>query len=274
MVRADMKALLPPALGILLLGSSAQGAEEITTEEVTYPAGRVKAQAYFASPKAKGPHPGVLVIHERWGHNDYARKRAEMLAELGYAALAVDMFGDGRKAHDPRGAATLVLHIRNHQPELATRFRAALNYLREREENDPEKIAAVGFDFGGDVCLQMARNGTVGLDGVAAFHCGLKVRSPNPPISELKARILVLHGEEDVYTPPKVVESFKKTMKDLKADLKFVAYPGAMHGFANPEASKIGEKFNIPHVYHPAAAKASWAELRTFLQELWEDPAE
>ena len=135
----------------------------IETTEVEYAAGKVTAKGFLAVPKEEGPHPGVLVVHEWWGNNDYSHQRARMLAEQGYAALAVDMYGDGKTAEHPRDATAFMAEVKNNRPELNARFRAAMKFLQANPAVDREKIAAIGYGFGGNVVLQMARNGTVGL---------------------------------------------------------------------------------------------------------------
>lgn len=256
----------------LLLGLALPAAGEVRESEVTYEAGSVTARAFLALPQEEGTYPGVLVVHEWWGLNDYARTRARMLAEEGYAALAVDMYGDGRTADNPTDATALMLEVRNRPSEQTARFRAAMKFLQGQEEVDREKIGAVGYCFfGGNTVLQMARNGTVGLDGVASFHGRLTVRDPNPPIPRIKARMLVCHGSEDVFVQEEEVEAFKKRMKELEAPLKFVAYKDAMHGFTNPDADKAGEEFGIQLVYNKEADQSSWGELTAFLERLWKD---
>lgn len=265
-----MKNLL---LALGLLTPTLMAAGEIVTEDVTYRASKVRAKGFLATPKAKGAHPGVLVVPDWWGLNAETRRRAELLAGLGYTALAVDLYGGGKRGHDPLNAGKLAGQTYNNQPELAARFKASLTYLQRRTETDPDKMAAVGYGFGGDVAVQMARNGTVGLDGVAAFHPDLKLRTPNPPIDRLSAKLLVCHAGEHVFLgfQPGAVDRFKKTMNSVKADLKFITFPDAMQGFTDPDSTKLGEKFSLPFVYDSAADTASWKELQVFLKGLWED---
>ena len=261
-------------IGLLLFCFSGATFAVMHQEEVSYKDGDVELKGYlFWDDAFTGKRPGVLVVHEWWGLNDYARKRARMLAEQGYAALAVDMYGDGKTADNPTDASALMLGVRNKPGEHSARFRAAMKFLQSQDEVDRDKIAAVGYCFfGGNTVLQMARDGTVGLDGVASFHGRLAVRDPNPPVPRIKARILVCHGSEDVFVQEEEVEAFKKRMKDLEAPLKFVAYKDAMHGFTNPEANKAGEKFGIQLVYNQEADQASWGELSSFLERLWQAP--
>lgn len=272
LARALPGAMVPPRMKRLLviLFATCLGAHaEVKTSEVTYEGGKVLSRGFLALPEGEGPHPGVLVLHEWWGLNDYTRKRARMLAELGYAALAVDLFGEGRIAYDPQGGWRLMMPVLNHTPEMTSRFLGAMKCLQSQEAVDADKIAAIGYSFGGTVCLQMARNGIRGLDGVAAFHAQLKVRSPNPPVPRLSASILVCHGGEAVFDRPGLREAFTKELSSVEADLRFVEYPEAMDGFTNPDATRLGEKFRIPLKYSQSADEASWKELQDFLGSLW-----
>jgi dienelactone hydrolase len=264
-----MKLLLAFSLGLILAGPALPAAGEIETRDVTYQGGTVQSKGYLAMPKGEGPFPGVLVLHEWWGRNDYVTKRAEMLAELGYAALAVDLFGEGKLAHEPKAGWALMMPVFNNMDEMSARFKGAMACLVEQKGVDAKRVAAIGYSFGGSVCLQMARNGLPGLDGVAAFHPFLRLRAPNPPIDQLTAKILVCHGGESVFARPGMKEAVQKEMNSANADMKFLEYPTAMDSFTNPDASKLGEKFQIPMVYDPQADAASWKELQTFLDALW-----
>lgn len=251
-------------------------AQEIETREVTYQGGTVESKGYLAMPKGEGPHPGVIVLHEWWGCNDYVKKRAEMLAELGYAALAADLYGEGQIAHSPKEGWTMLNPVLSNSGEMTARVKGAIDLLKSLERVDGEKIAAVGYSFGGTVALQMARNGMPGLDGVAAFHpVPLRVREPNPPIDKVTAKILVCNATEGIFALPRMVEAFKKEMSSVKADMKFVEYGTAMDSFTNPDATKLGKKHRVDLVYNAEADAASWKELQEFLEALWkEEPAE
>ena len=269
MVPPDMKQLI----SLTLLLATLPGFGDLVTREVTYEASKVTAKGFLAAPDDGAKHPGILVIHEMWGQNDYVRKRARMLAELGYTALAVDMYGNGKTSKDIREAAGLAASAMAKPSETKARFRAAMKFLQAQEETDPEKIAAVGYGFGGNVALQMARNGQRGLTGVASFHGILKLYPPNPP-AKVSAKVLVCHGGEDPFVKPGQVEPFKKDMKAAGADLRFIVYPDSFHSFTNPDATAMGEKFSISLFYDPKADKASWEELEKFLTALFAPPEE
>ena len=245
-----------------------------TSEEVTFTAGTIVAKAYLALPATKTaePYPGILVCPEWWGHNDYVRMRAEMLAQLGYAALAMDVYGNGQKAHDPKTAVTLDGTLKANQREMNARVLAHLKFLRERPEVDGAKIAAVGYGSGGDVCLQMARNGMRGLGAVIAFHPLFNVVPSQPPIRKATAKVMVCNALEDPYVHLRKgkVEAFRNEMASVKTDLVIIPFPDAMQSFTVPNADIVGEKFRIPQAYSPEADKRSWGLLRGFLKDLWE----
>jgi len=244
------------------------GGRKIHTEEVEYAAGGVKLKGYLAyDGSIKGTRPGVLVVHEWWGHNEYARKRARMLAELGYTALAVDMYGSGKKADHPDDAARFMNEVLDNMERGEARFNAALAILKRHPATDPKRIAAIGYCFGGGVVLHMARIGA-DLRGVASFH-GSLVSSHTPEPGSVKAKILVLHGADDRFTTPEQIEAFKSEMEKARVDYRFIAYPGAMHSFTNPDADRFAERFDLPLRYNEKADKLSWEEMKGFFEEIF-----
>jgi dienelactone hydrolase len=145
---------------------------------------------------------------------------------------------------------------------MKSRFMAAMDLLKQQETVNPDKIAAIGYCFGGGVVLNMARSGA-DLKGVASFHGSLGTSAPAQP-GQVKARVLVMHGADDKFIPPDVVKAFKDEMDSAGVDYKFIAYPGALHSFTNPDADKFAEQFGMPVKYDPAADEQSWNELKTF----------
>lgn len=243
-----------------------QGA--IHGEEVDYEAGEVKLQGYLAyNAEQKGERPGILIVHEWWGHNDYVRKRARMLAEIGYTALALDMFGKGKKTTHPETAKQFVKEVLEDMRAAEKRFNTALELLKKHESTDPKKMAAIGYCFGGGVVLHMARVGA-DLDGVATFHGSLEGQKKAKP-GVIKAKLLVFNGEADPFVPEDQVKNFKKEMKKAKAKLEFVNIPGAKHAFTNPAATELGTKYGLPLEYNEAADKQSWEKFKSFLAKLW-----
>jgi dienelactone hydrolase len=240
---------------------------KVTTREVEYRSGDTVLKGYLAESATKGKRPAVLVVHEWWGHNEYARKRARMLADLGYVALAVDMFGDGKTAQHPDDAGKFAGEVMKNKAVGEARFNAALDFIKQLPEVDPERIAAIGYCFGGGVVLHMARIGA-DLKGVVSFHGSLATDSPAQP-GKVKARVLVFNGEADKMIPPEQVAAFKEEMNKAGAPFRYVGYAGVMHSFTNPDADNYAKKFNLPLAYDKKADLDSWAETKKFLKEIF-----
>ena len=239
----------------------------VVGKEVSYQTGDTVMKGYLAYDDAlTGKRPGILVVHEWWGHNSYARKRAEMLAGLGYTAMAVDMYGGGKTADHPDNAGKFATAVRQNQDMMQARFNAARHYLNSHETVDPELNAAIGYCFGGSVVLGMARSGA-DLDGVVSFHGGL---DGLPPVADkVTAKILVANGADDPFVSKESIELFKKEMETAGADFEFIDYPGARHSFTNPEANVFGEKFGLPLEYNAEVDKASWQKMQQFLDSIF-----
>lgn len=241
---------------------------DIEGKEVSYKDGEVVMKGYIAYNKnIKGKRPGVLVVHEWWGLNEFAKKRARMLAEMGYTAFALDMYGDGRQLIHPDDAKKFSSELFKNFDTAKLRFNSALEFLKKQPTVNSEKIAAIGFCFGGGIVLNMARQG-VDLKGVASFHGGLAAVKPAQPGS-VKAKILVLHGADDTFTTQDQIESFKKEMKDAGVNFRFISYPGAIHSFTNPDADMYAKKFNMKVAYNANADKKSREELGKFLKSIF-----
>ena len=242
---------------------------EVQGTEVSYRAGDTVMKGYLATdPSLKGPRPGILVVHEWWGHNDYARKRARMLAELGYTALAVDMYGNGKQANHPEDAGKFSGELRKNMPVAKARFLAALKLLQSQPGVQADKIAAIGYCFGGGVVLEMARRG-VDLAGVASFHGSLGTSQPAQQ-GEMKAKVLVMNGDDDPFVKPEQISAFKQEMQAAGADFEFIGYPGAKHSFTNPDADSFGQKFNLPLAYNAEADRASWSKMQDFFKRIFQ----
>ena len=254
---------------VLVFAGAALAETRIEGKTVEYSAQGVVMKGYLAYPEnIKGKQPGVLVVHEWWGLNDYARKRARMLAEVGYTALAIDMYGEGKQATHPDDAGKFASEVMKNFDAAKARFTAAMDFLKQQPTVDPTRIAAIGYCFGGGVVLNMARQG-VDLKGVASFHGSLTAVKP-AQTGKVKAKILVMTGADDKFVPPEQVEAFKKEMKAAWADFQVISYPGAVHSFTNPEATALGKKFNLPLAYNADADKKSWLELQKFLDKIFE----
>jgi dienelactone hydrolase len=250
------------------MATVAAAERKVVGKNVEYTAQGVVMKGYLAYDEAaKSKRPGVLVVHEWWGLNDYARKRARMVAELGYTALAVDMYGDGKQAMHPDDAKKFSSELMKNFDEAKARFTAAMDFLKQQAGVDSTRIAAIGYCMGGSVVLNMARQG-VDLKGVASFHGSLTAVEPAQP-GGIKAKVLVLHGADDKFIPAEQIEGFKQEMKSAGADFQFIAYPGAVHSFTNPEADELGKKYNMPIAYNAQADKKSWDELKKFLNMIF-----
>ncbi|GAB4298319.1 MAG: dienelactone hydrolase family protein [Thiohalomonadaceae bacterium] len=247
----------------LLVAAGVQAA--VVGEEVSYRAGDTVMKGYLAYDDAvQGQRPGVLVVHEWWGHNEYARKRARMLAELGYTALAVDMYGDGKTAEHPADAGKFATAVNSDMVQRRARFLAAKALLEQHPTVAADATAAIGYCFGGGVVLNMAREG-VDLKAVASFHGAIASRELAEP-GKVKARVLVLNGAADPMVTEQQIAVFHQEMSAAGVDYRFVNYAGARHAFTNPDADGYGQRFGLPLAYDPEADARSWAELETFLR--------
>lgn len=253
------------ALGLAAAATAADA--KVVGTPVDYMAGTTTLKGYLAvdDAPAKAPRPAVLVVHEWWGLNDYARMRADKLAELGYAALAVDMYGDGRQAAHPQEAGAFSKAVFDDFAASKARFQAAVELMRKTPGVDPKRVAAIGYCLGGAVVLNMARQGA-DLKGVASFHGSPFAIKPAEK-GVTKAKVLFCTGAKDPMIPAEQVENFKKEMEDAKVDAKIVVYPDATHSFTNPGADAKAKEFGLPLAYDPDADAKSWEELKVFLKK-------
>jgi len=242
--------------------SPQRAAAEIQSRPVEYTAGGIQAQAVlYYDDTVQDKRPGVLVVHEWWGLNDYAKRRAKMLAEAGYVALAVDMYGQGRTTEHPSEAGEFAQAVFQNFPAAKERFEAALAELESDPRVDPERVAAIGYCFGGGIVLNMARQG-VDLDAVVSFHGSL---GPVQPAKEgkIRASILVCHGAADPMAGWDAVTAFEKEMSQAGADYTLMIFGGAKHSFTSPEADERGMD---GLAYDPEADRLSWAAMLDFLE--------
>jgi dienelactone hydrolase len=256
---------MKPLFALALFAFSQAGLAAIVGKDVQYPAGDATMRGFLAYDDAiKGKRPGVLVVPEWWGVNDYGRKRARMLAEQGYVALVVDMYGDGKTAANPKEAGGLAGPV-NKNPRLALeRFQAAEKYLSKQDGVKQGELAALGYCFGGGVVLNMARLGEP-LKAVASYHGVLASDIPVKP-GDIKATLRVFNGAADPIVPPAQVESFKTDMDAAKVDYKLVDYPDVKHTFTNREADSYAAQFGLPLKYDAHADADSWAQTLEFLK--------
>lgn len=248
------------------LNDSTAAVAAIKEESISYTFEGKLYNGYVAYDSAKPEkRPGVLVVHEWWGFNEYARGRAKQLAELGYIAMAVDMFGAGKAADDPTGAQALATPFYQDPTLSKKRLDAALDKFKSYSQLDTAKVAAIGYCFGGFVVLNAAKLGA-DLKGVVSFHGAL---GGVPVKKELvKADILVCHGEADDYVNSEVAP-FKKSMDSAGVQYTFKSYPNATHAFTNPGATEKAKKYNMPIAYNAAADTASWNDMMVFFNKIF-----
>ena len=233
------------------------------TETVGYQDGAVELEGYVAYPDGGGRRPGVLVVHEWWGHNAYVRKRAEMLAGLGYVGFAVDLFGKGVTAKTPDEAGKLYTAVMSDRSVARRRIGAALDLLRQDPAADAGRVACLGYCMGGTVALDLARSGA-DLRGAVSFHGALATPTPAAK-GAVRCPVLVLHGADDPMVTPDQVKAFRDEMRAAGADWQFHEYGGARHAFTNPAA-------NLPKLgilYDAAADRRSWEVMKLFLAEVF-----
>ncbi len=239
----------------------------IKEEAVSYGTDSAKLTGFVAYDSAStAKRPVVLIIHEWWGLNDYTKSRAKKLAALGYLAIAVDMYGDGKMGTNPGEATNLAMPFYQNPALAKSRFDAALAKIKTYSQADTNKIAAIGYCFGGAMVLNMARLGEH-LNGVVSFHGGLIGVPADKNL--LKAKILVCHGADDQFVKPEEVAAFKKQMDSVGADYTLKQYAGATHAFSNPAATEMGQKFKMPITYNAAADSASWKDMKEFFAKIF-----
>ncbi len=240
----------------------------IKKEDMSYEVKGVKHSAHIASGAKEGEKkPGIIIVHEWWGHNDYARSRADMLARQGYVAMSIDMYGEGKQAHHPDDAGKFAKQATKNFKLAKKRFTTALNILKKRDDVDPDKIAAIGYCFGGGVVLNMARAG-VDIDLVASFHGALKSKLKAKRKKVKAQKILDFNGANDPMVTKKDIKNFKREMKRASVDYEFYNYENAVHAFTNKGADELGEKFKLPLAYNKKADQDSWKVFLTNLKEL------
>ncbi len=233
-------------------------------EEIKYDVNGQEHIGYYAAPNGSSLKPGIIIVHEWWGHNEYVRKRARQLSKMGYHALALDMYGEGKNTSHPKDAKKFAM-MSMKDPALAKkRFEKALEVLKSKEGVDSNKIGAIGYCFGGAVVLNMARAG-LPLDAVVSFHGSLKTKKKANK-GDIKGKVLVLNGAEDPMVTQAEIKSFKSEMRKAQVSYEFINYPGAVHAFTNPGATAIGNKYDLPVAYHKESDLSSWKTMEDFLK--------
>lgn len=240
-------------------GGDSSGIKE---ETISFPADSANLHAFVVySDSIKGKRPAVIVIPEWWGLNDYPKMRARMLAKLGYVAMALDIYGDGKVAETPDSAMAYAGPFYAHPEKAKARIDAAIARLRTYDNVDTAEIGAIGYCFGGGVLLNTARLGD-DLKGVVSFHGSLLGTPARKDL--LRTKILVCHGNSDKFVTPDMVVAFKKQMDSIGANYTFIGYDSATHAFTNPASTVNGQKFHMPIAYNGKADTASWEAMKTF----------
>jgi dienelactone hydrolase len=238
----------------------------LRTEAVPYVHEGETCVGYLAyDDSVQGARPAVLLVHEWWGLNDYAKRRTEQIASLGYIVFAADIYGKGRVTKDPKEAGSLAGRFRGGDRRLLRdRAGAALKVLRDNPLADKRKVAAIGYCFGGTTVLELARSGAE-IAGVVSFHGGLDTPDPDEA-KNIRAKVLVLHGADDPNVPPQQVNAFQEEMRRAKVDWQMISYGGAVHSFTNPDAGSDPSK---GAAYDAKADRRSWEHMKVFFAELF-----
>jgi dienelactone hydrolase len=259
------KRLILAVLSVLIFTGLVEA--KVVTETVSYEQGGAELQGYLAyDDSIKGRRPGVLVVHEWWGLNDYARKRVEQLAGMGYVAFGLDMYGKGRVTKHPDQAGEWMKEVNSNVEDWRQRALAGLEVLRKDSRTDRERIAAIGYCFGGATVQQLAY-GQAPVKGVVSFH-GALVSPPQGVSSKaVEAKILICHGAADPFLKEGTVESYMAAMEQSGLDWQLIIYGGAKHSFTNPNAD--AKKLEAL-AYSPSADERSWGHLKLFFDELFE----
>lgn len=238
----------------------------VKTKSVTYEHAGTKCIGHLAWDDAKtGKRPGILVVHEWMGLDDYAKKRAEQLAGMGYVAFACDMYGDGKLAKHPDDARKFVGEVRKNADVWRGRALSALKVLKDHEAVDSTKLAAIGYCFGGATVMQMAYTGEP-LKAVASFHGGFPAPEP-AQAKAIKCKVLICHGAADPLIQDSALQATRKALEEAKVDYEMIYYGGALHSFTVPEASKHGV---AGLGYQEAADKRSWQTMKNLFYEVFQ----
>ena len=248
---------------IMALGTTANA--KVVTEAVSYLHRDVQLEGYLAYDDAiKDKRPGILIVHEWWGLNDYVRGRAEQLAGMGYVAFALDMYGKGKVTEHPNEAGEWSKQISSNVHLWQQRALAGLEVLKKHPRTDNERLAAIGYCFGGATVQQLAYSGAE-IRGVVSFH-GSLVRPGETIIKAVEAKILLCHGADDPLAEPQTIIQYIDAMKVSGLDWQMIFYGGARHGFTNPEADKVGL---AALKYSKSADERSWAYMKLFFEEIF-----
>jgi dienelactone hydrolase len=240
---------------------------KVVTRPVAYMQGETALEGYLAyDDAASGKIPGVLVVHEWWGLNEYARSRAEKLAQLGYVAFALDMYGKGKSTKHPEQAGAWMKEINSNMDAWQKRAEAGLEILKKQPQVDPHRIAAIGYCFGGATVQVLAYSGA-DLKGIVSFHGSLV-----PPSAEqagrTKAKFLICHGAQDPFNPVEALSKYVTALNASTIDWQLIALGNTRHGFTNPNAGQYGM---AALAYSPSSDRRSWQYMKYFFKEIFSE---
>ena len=242
----------------------------IQTENLNLQHGAGVSKSFLAYPKDRTPQaPGILMLHEFWGLTENIKNKARRLAERGFTVLAPDLYGEGRVADTAAEATESMQKLLSDMNKALSLLKYFLNHLKKHANTN--QTASMGYCMGGTLSLHLARVGAddpgIDIQGVVSIHGNLEPR--HAVSGKIKAEILILNGADDPFVPMEQIENFKKEMERASANYRLINYPGALHGFTNPQATENGKKFNIPLAYNETADKASVKETVKFFKNLF-----
>ncbi|MEM9348522.1 MAG: dienelactone hydrolase family protein [Planctomycetota bacterium] len=253
---------------------------EIKTEAITYKDGDTTLTGHLVwnsdrvQPQSEGVDdgmPSVLIVHQWMGVTDYEKGRAEQLAARGYLVFVLDIYGTDHNPKNMQEAGKASGKFKNDRKLFRKRLNLGLDQLKKHKWVDQEKVAAIGYCFGGTGVLELARSGA-DVAGVVSFHGGLDAPTPEDA-QKIKAKVLVLHGADDPFVPREGIDAMKKSFNDAKVDWQMIEYSGAVHSFTQPMA---GNDNSRGAAYNEKADKRSWEHMRGFFSEVlgpvWQAP--
>lgn len=256
--------LMMLTLSTLLLSTVVQA--KVITEAVTYTEAGAEYTGYVSYDNAtRGKRPGVMVVHEWWGLDDYAKRRTEMLAKLGYVAFAVDMYGAGKVTDSADQAKEWMTEATVDVEWWRERAMAGIRYLKNHKLVDADNIAAIGYCFGGGTVIQLAYSG-LDINGIVSFHGSLPVADEST-FGKIKTRMLMAHGNADPFVPREIVTKFQDTLDKANADWHMITYGNVLHSFTNPKADTRGM---AALKYDKQADEHSWQAMQHFFEQIFE----
>jgi dienelactone hydrolase len=237
----------------------------IITKAIEYQEESTKLAGYLAYDNSKSEkRPGVLIIHEWWGLNEYAKMRAQQLSAMGYCAFALDMYGNGKNTENQQEAMQLAGALRSNRSLMRKRARAGLDALLAQDMVDRNRVAVIGFCFGGSAALELAYSGAP-VRAVVSFHAK-PVIPEEDDLLELQAGVLFLHGADDPSISPQDLSEFMAAMRKSRTDWQMVYYGNTVHAFTNPMVDKYGIE---GLAYNPTAAQRAWIAMQIYLKEIF-----